>query len=83
MIVYTLKCENNHGFEEWFTSMAAFDAMTAAGKLACPECDSTVVVKAPMAPSVSGSKESQYDRCQSMAEAPPCAQACGGGCMPR
>lgn len=83
MIVYTLKCENNHGFEEWFTSMAAFDSMTAAGKVACPECDSTRIEKAPMAPSVSGSKESQYDRCQSMAEAPPCAQACGGGCMPR
>ncbi len=83
MIVYTLKCENNHGFEEWFTSMGAFDALAAAGKLACPECDSSRVEKAPMAPSVSGSKESQYDRCQAMAEAPPCAQACGGSCLPR
>jgi hypothetical protein len=83
MIVYTLKCENNHGFEEWFTSMAAFDELVGKGKLACPECDSTKIVKAPMAPSVSGAKESQYDRCQSMSEAPPCAQACGGGCSPR
>lgn len=83
VIVYTLKCDNNHGFEEWFTSMAAYDDMTTAGKLACPVCDSTKIEKAPMAPSVSGSKESQYDRCQSMSEAPPCAQACAGSCAPR
>ena len=83
MIVYTLQCDHGHAFEEWFTSMSAYDALVAAGKIGCPQCDSTAVTKAPMAPSVSGAKESQYDRCQSMSEAPPCASACAGSCAPR
>lgn len=58
MIVYTLRCANDHSFEGWFASSAAFDEQAATGKLLCPMCDSKKVEKAPMAPAVSGTKKS-------------------------
>lgn len=57
MIVYTLKCQNEHAFEGWFASSAAFDEQAATGKLVCPSCGSPKIVKAPMAPSVAGTKK--------------------------
>ncbi len=57
MIVYTLKCENSHRFECWFQSSAAFDEQSATGELVCPMCNTHKVEKAPMAPSVSGTKK--------------------------
>lgn len=57
MIVYSLKCENSHVFEGWFGSSAAFDEQSATGKLVCPMCDTHKVEKAPMAPSVAGTKK--------------------------
>lgn len=57
MIVYSLKCENSHEFEGWFGSSAAFDEQSATGKLVCPMCDTHKVEKAPMAPSVAGTKK--------------------------
>ena len=57
MIVYTLKCQNEHAFEGWFASSAAFDEQAATGKLVCPMCNSQKIVKAPMAPSVAGTKK--------------------------
>lgn len=56
MIVYSLACNKGHGFEGWFKDSAAFDAQAAEGKLVCPVCNSKKVAKAPMAPSVSGTK---------------------------
>ncbi len=56
MIVYSLACAKGHGFEGWFKDSAAFDAQAAEGKLVCPICNSKKVAKAPMAPSVSGTK---------------------------
>lgn len=52
MIRYALKCDNGHGFESWFQSAATFDKVKAAGMAACPECGSTGVEKALMAPDV-------------------------------
>ena len=56
MIVYSLRCEDGHAFEGWFGSSAAFDEQAAGGKIVCPICDTSKVSKAPMAPSVSGTK---------------------------
>jgi len=57
MIVYTLRCDQGHGFDSWFQSSAAFDALAGAGHLACPVCGDSRIVKAPMAPAVaSGNK---------------------------
>ena len=52
MIRYTLRCDNDHAFESWFQSAAGYDALVAAGQVACPECGSGRVVKALMAPAV-------------------------------
>jgi hypothetical protein len=60
VIVYNLKCANSHEFEGWFASGAAFEDQAAAGLVACPECASTDVGKAPMAPSLSGTKKTVF-----------------------
>lgn len=80
MIVYTLKCDKNHHFEEWFTSSARYDEMAAAGQLSCPECSSRSVEKAIMAPALSGTSNAVPGSCMDFADAPPCASACNGGC---
>lgn len=53
MIQFTLKCENEHVFDSWFQSAAAFDALKGAGHLSCTVCGSSDVGKAIMAPRVS------------------------------
>jgi hypothetical protein len=57
MIRYALSCKNGHGFESWFQSAAAYEALNEAGKLACPECSSKSVEKALMAPDVRPSRK--------------------------
>jgi hypothetical protein len=50
MIVFDLACRaGGHRFEGWFGSSAVFAAQQERGLVACPECGSTDVVKAPMA----------------------------------
>lgn len=57
MIRYDLKCENDHGFDSWFASADAFDALERAGHLACPTCGSAKVTRALMAPKVRSSRK--------------------------
>jgi len=52
MISFTLKCENDHSFDSWFQSASAFEKLQTAGMVACPDCASSVVEKAIMAPRV-------------------------------
>lgn len=52
MIRYALKCPSDHGFESWFQSSTAYDALHRAGHVTCPVCGSPQVEKALMAPSV-------------------------------
>jgi hypothetical protein len=52
MIRYALKCNNDHGFESWFQSGPAYDALKSAGHVACPLCGSVSVDKVLMAPGV-------------------------------
>jgi hypothetical protein len=52
MIRYDLTCDQGHAFDSWFASAAAYDRLAAAGHVACPECGSSRVAKALMAPSV-------------------------------
>ncbi|MCB1476910.1 MAG: DUF1178 family protein [Rhodobiaceae bacterium] len=59
MIRYQLSCSNTHAFEGWFASADAFDKQKAAGLLECPECGTTEVEKALMAPSVSTSRSKE------------------------
>lgn len=60
MIHYALKCKEDHRFESWFQSAAAFDKLKAAGMVACAVCGSTQVDRDLMAPRVSqGGKRKQ------------------------
>ena len=52
MIHYALKCDAGHGFDSWFKSAAAFEALQKAGHLSCAHCGSSDVTKAIMAPRV-------------------------------
>lgn len=57
MIRFSLRCERDHGFESWFASNAAYDALARAGQIACPVCGSARVDKALMAPAVATAAE--------------------------
>lgn len=52
MIVFDLQCEHGHRFEGWFKSSQDYAEQSARGLIACPECASQIVSKAPMAPAV-------------------------------
>ncbi len=52
MIVFDLHCESGHRFEGWFRSSSDFLGQSEAGYVACPECGTSRVAKAPMAPAV-------------------------------
>jgi hypothetical protein len=54
MIKYALSCADGHAFESWFPDSAAYDKQRKRGFVACPECGSTRVDKAIMAPAVVG-----------------------------
>ncbi len=57
MIVFDLKCSNDHEFETWFANSDAFEKQRKAKKVECPVCGDTKIDKALMAPSVSGTKK--------------------------
>jgi hypothetical protein len=52
MILFRLRCAKRHEFEGWFRDGASYEAQAAKRAIACPECGSTKVAKAPMAPSL-------------------------------
>ena len=52
MIVFDLTCADGHRFEGWFASSDDFARQQASGLVACPQCGSLEVAKAPMAPAV-------------------------------
>jgi hypothetical protein len=52
MILYRLRCKKGHEFEAWFASGAAFDRQEKRGQLSCPNCGTSAVSKALMAPSI-------------------------------
>lgn len=54
MIRYALRCAEGHGFDSWFSDSAAYDTQRKRGFVLCPECGSTKVEKAIMAPAILG-----------------------------
>lgn len=52
MILYRLRCHDDHEFEGWFRNAAAFDDQRESGALECPVCGTADVAKALMAPSI-------------------------------
>jgi len=57
MIKYALACAGGHAFDSWFPDSAAYEKQRKRGLVACPECGSTRVDKAIMAPAVVGGGE--------------------------
>ena len=53
MIVFDLVCSADHRFEGWFGSSADYARQQEMGLVSCPQCGSSEVAKAPMAPAVS------------------------------
>lgn len=62
MIRYSLRCERGHQFESWFQDSASFDRQVRRKLVACPNCDSTKVKKAIMAPQVTRKGRSAHQR---------------------
>lgn len=58
MIIFDLKCGQDHVFEAWFGSSQDFEDQRARGLVACPICGDTAIGKAVMAPAV-GAKGNQ------------------------
>ena len=52
MIRYALVCADDHRFEAWFRDSAAFDDQSRDRQIDCPNCGSSEVRKALMAPAV-------------------------------
>lgn len=52
MIVLDLHCTNDHRFEGWFGSAAAFEEQLARDLVGCPVCGTTKVRRLPSAPYV-------------------------------
>lgn len=61
MILFRLRCANDHHFEGWFRDNAGFDAQAAAGEISCPECGDCKVEKAIMAPRLNRAHGSALD----------------------
>ncbi|MGF1641229.1 MAG: DUF1178 family protein [Rhodospirillales bacterium] len=73
MIVFNLRCDRGHTFEEWFASGADYENKAAAHEVVCPDCGDTHVVKALSAPRINAGAAAP-------AAATPCGlPACAGG----
>jgi hypothetical protein len=62
MIKYALCCAEGHEFESWFSDNAAFEKLRKRRLVACPECGSTAVDKAIMAPAIVGAERAGVER---------------------
>lgn len=56
MIRYRLQCSEEHQFEGWFQSSAAYEAQEAAHQVVCPLCGGRDVRRAVMAPRITQSR---------------------------
>lgn len=61
MIRYALGCAEGHAFDSWFPDSVAYDKQRKRGFVVCPECGSTRVEKAIMAPAVVGGERAAVE----------------------
>ncbi|MDR3325899.1 MAG: DUF1178 family protein [Rhodospirillaceae bacterium] len=64
MILYSIKCSNNHVFKEWFLNYKDCDLKIASNKINCPECNDHRVTKEIMAPFVGKNAQKELQCCQ-------------------
>ena len=53
MILYNLRCAEDHEFEAWFKDSGTYDRQVEGGEVVCPVCGDLRVGKAIMAPRLS------------------------------
>ena len=70
MIRYALVCDQAHDFESWFADSAAYDKQVKRKLVACPQCGSTAVEKAIMAPRLAVEASARRLRNRAPAAAP-------------
>jgi len=70
MILYQLRCEDDHTFEAWFRDSGAYDEQAARGHVECPYCGTTIVAKAIMAPHIASGDQGSSDRDDAVSSAP-------------
>jgi hypothetical protein len=75
MIVFTLRCKDGHEFETWFRDGATYERQARRGLVTCPDCGSTEVEKAIMAPRLGRSIKSDPAPRPSRPEAAPEGEA--------
>ena len=57
MILFDLRCANDHQFEGWFRDSAAYESQAGSGEVSCPVCGDSAIEKALMAPRVTKTKK--------------------------
>lgn len=70
MIVFDLHCDHGHRFEGWFASSEDYESQQERGLVACPECGSPHVSKAPMAPAVPAKGNTRNEVVKTLAPEP-------------
>jgi hypothetical protein len=84
MIVYELSCRaGGHRFEGWFGSSAEFDTQRSSGLVSCPECGSSEIEKAPMAPNLTRKGNQIRPAGAAVPAAQPSAPVAGGALPPQ
>ena len=54
MIVYIIRCKGcNYDFEGWFNNSTDYSKQLKQKLILCPNCNSSLIIKAPMAPNLS------------------------------
>lgn len=54
MIIYDLRCDNEHQFEGWFRSAADFEDQSTSHLVNCPRCNSHNIRRVPSAVAIFG-----------------------------
>ena len=75
MIHYQLRCSQQHEFDGWFQSSAAFERQAKAGLVECPTCGDVKVARALMAPAVATRDSAPMPAPEPAAPPPPAAPA--------
>jgi len=57
MVIYDLTCDNDHGFEGWFSGPENYQEQLSGNQIACPVCGSTAITKLPHTCAVHMKKE--------------------------
>ena len=57
MIKYSLRCDNEHVFEAWFSDSESFEKQNKKNLISCLICSSTKIKKDIMAPRISSGKQ--------------------------